>query len=281
MKKQTLNTLVLRLRICILALAAVIACAFLFSFTVNKITGDFLKQLGINKTDADSKIINGFIGGYVDVYGIKNIKNIAVGNRTAITLDLLQYAKQQINTPAFKKEYEALRQSNKPTPATLQTPQEMKKEMIDRYKKAIQETEVSVKQADASVKPIFEQTLVTMKEELKKAEDPNNKQMKSYEKNYPAMAKQTEQSNEYQLKQWNEKYPESALPFIKQRLQQFLDETADIDFTAELKTKNNMKVFVNPVYEGKGDRWKMAFRAGKEVVTPARKFIQDWLAELN
>lgn len=281
MNKKTLNSLVLRLRISIAVLIAVIISAFLFSFTVNKVGDEFLKQLGISKPNADSKITGSILGGYLDAYELKNVKNIATGNRSAIALDLLNYTKQHVNSTAFKKEYAALKESNKPAPATVQTPEQMKTELIASYKKAVQETEASLKKADATLKPIFEKMLVTSKEELKKAEDPNNKMIKNYERNYPAMAKQIEENNQRMLNEWEEKYPENPMPFVKQRLQQFLDETNDIDFTAELTTKRGFKVFVNPVYERKSNRWKMAFRAGKEVVEPARKFVQDWLAEIK
>ncbi len=53
-----------------------------------------------------------------------------------------------------------------------------------------------------------------------------------------------------------------------------MNETKVIDFNAGLTTKNGEKIFVNPDYERKGNRWKMAFRAGKEVVEPSREFVQ-------
>ena len=40
-------------------------------------------------------------------------------------------------------------------------------------------------------------------------------------------------------------------------------------------------VFVKPEYEGKSNNWKMAYRAGKEVVLPAREFVKTWIAEIK
>ena len=61
-----------------------------------------------------------------------------------------------------------------------------------------------------------------------------------------------------------------------------MDETKNIDFNAELTLKNGKQVFVNPEYEKqKGYYWKMAFRSGKEVVLPARAFVQQWLDEIK
>jgi hypothetical protein len=63
--------------------------------------------------------------------------------------------------------------------------------------------------------------------------------------------------------------------------QKFLEETKDIDFAASLRDKGGKKVFTNPNYESKDKQWKMAFRAGKEVIDPARIFVQKWLEEIK
>ena len=88
-------------------------------------------------------------------------------------------------------------------------------------------------------------------------------------------------SNETRLQEWESEYPENQLLFVKQRLQQFMEETKDIDFAAQTIEKNNKTVFVNPAYERKSNRWKMAFRAGKEVIEPARVFVQQWINEIK
>jgi len=40
-------------------------------------------------------------------------------------------------------------------------------------------------------------------------------------------------------------------------------------------------MFADPKYEGKDDKWKMCFRAGKEVVSAAREEAQKWLKDLQ
>ena len=66
----------------------------------------------------------------------------------------------------------------------------------------------------------------------------------------------------------------------KNRLTEVLETTKDVDFSAELVTRNNKKYFANPAYEKKSNNWKYAFRAGKETTTTVRGFIQAWLKEL-
>lgn len=282
MKKPSLNVLIARLRICIAVLVAVIVSLFLFSFTIKRMNDDFLKELGILKPDADQKISGSILGGYLDAYGLKNAKNIALGNRAAVAKDLLAYTKQYVNSAAFKKEYETLRQNNKPeTLKKPETPEEMRAAMIKLAKEFIVQSEGYVKNATADTKKIFEQNLETAKKNLKDAEDPNNKNIKAYTQNYQELVKSFEESNLQRSNQWEAEYPSSHLLFVKVRLGQFMNETKDIDFSAELTEKAGKKIFVNKDYERKGNRWKMAFRAGKDVVETSRAFVQEWLNEIK
>ena len=252
------------------------------SFTAQKFADDFLKQLGINKQSADEKITNSIIAGYVDCYGVKNAKNIALGNRKAVTLDLLNYIKKYVSSSAFEKAYHDLRDRNKPKEEILQTPEEMQASQIALYKKNVADIEASIKNtADATVRKFFETSLEQAKKSLKDAEDPNNRYLASYRKNYSQSVRNFKDSHDRSIAGWNNAYPENPLLFVKKRLEEFLAATSNIDFSAGLSEKNGRKIFTNPEYERKDGRWKMAFRAGKEVVEPARDFVQKWIEEIK
>ena len=251
------------------------------SFSAQKFGDDFLKQLGITKQSADEKITNSILGGYIDSYGAKTAKNIALGNRKAVTLDLLTYIKKYVGSAAFVKEYSEMRERYKPVEEKLQTPEQMRSENIAAYKKAVADAEQNVKKVDASIKQIFEKALEDAKKALKDAEDPNNKYYINYAKNYPQLEKNFKESHDRSIADWNVKYPQNQLLFVKKRLQEFLDATKDIDFSAELTEKNGKKIFVKSEYEHKDNRWKMAFRSGKEVVEPSRDFVQKWIDEIK
>jgi hypothetical protein len=253
----------------------------LSSFTTHKMVDDFFKQLGITKTNADEKIAGSILGGSIDIYGIKNAKNIALGNRKAVVLDLLNYTKKYVNSPAFAKQYLAMKEQYKPKESIAQTPEAMKAENIANAKKFVTDMEATVKKADPSMKSIFEKSLLDAQKNLKDAEDPNNKQYIRYAKNYEGLVKTFKENYNFQLAEWEKRYPANHLLYIKVRLQEFQGATKDIDFAAELKVKNGKKIFVNPDYERKDNRWKMAFRAGKEVVEPAREFVQKWIEEIQ
>jgi hypothetical protein len=251
------------------------------SFTAQRLTDDFLKQLGIGKTDADEKITSSILGGYLDLYGVRNAKNIALGNRKAVALDLLTYTKKYVSSQEFTQKYTAMRNNFKPKETIVQTPEEMRASNIADMKKYVADAEERVKKADPAYKSIFEKSLEDTRQRQKEAEDPNNRSYVTYTKNYPQLVKDLKAGYERSIADWNAKYPENQILFVKKRLQEFLDITKDIDFSAELTEKNKKKIFVNPEYERKDGRWKMAFRAGKEVVQPAREFVEKWIAEIK
>jgi hypothetical protein len=283
MKQLSLKQYTAIIRACALVMVLTILSLFLFSFTVtSRYAEDFLKQLGVSKTDADAKIVSSVLGGSLDVYGLRNAKNIVLANRAAVAKDLLVYVKKYVSTPAFAKEYHALRANEKPELRKAQTPEEMQKDMIENTKKSVADMEATIKKTnDAGTKKIFEDVLLQTKKQLKEAEDPNNKQIASYRKGYPQIAKDIEASNQRLIAEWEAKYPTNHLLFVKNRMQQFLDETSTIDFSAQLIDKNGKKIFVNKANESKGNRWKMGFRAGKEVVETARDFVQQWMNEIK
>lgn len=270
-----------RLRICVLAFLLTILSFFLFSFSVRNHYDDFLKQLGIAKTDADKRISGSLLGGYVNAYGLQHAKNIALGNRTAVVKDVLDYTKKFTASDEFRKEYIALKQSNKPVKYIMQAPEDMRREMIDQYRKSIAELELSAKKADASTKNILESILAESKKQLEAAEDPDNKLIRNYAGNYPQMAASYQQAYEEQLAVWESKFPANEMLYVRQQLIKFMDETRNIDYGAELISKNGRKYFENPQYERKNNYWKMGFRAGREVVEPARQFIEQWLQEIK
>jgi hypothetical protein len=279
--KKLVNRPVVKIGLCLLPYVLFASILVFSSFTTNRMADDFLKQLGINKSQADEKITSSMLGGYIDLYGVSKAMNISVGNRKAVVSDLLKYVKQYVGTDNYKNEYLRLKESNKPQFTKMQTPEELKEQTIASYKEALSSAEQMVKNADAANKATFQKLVDDTKAALKKAEDPNNKMYVNYAKNYEQMMKDIGAGEKKALEDWEAKYPTDQLQYVKQRLNQFLEETEAIDFNAELVQKNGKKYFVKPEYENKSNRWKMAFRAGKEVIVPAREFVQQWIKELE
>lgn len=279
--KNSYRTLIIRLRVGFILVALATVSLFAFSFRLASFNTELLSQLGMTKSSAEQKITNSILWGSLDGYGVKNLKNLATGNKAAIAKDLLEYTKKHVSSQVFIKEYAQLKESNKPTVDPIQTPEEYEKQTLAQLKKSVSELETAVKNSDKDLKPIFETSLKDVQKQLKDAQDPKFKDFVNYRESYPKIVESTKQLLEHRLGTWEKKYPTNHLLFVKQRLQEFLMETKDIDFSAELVEKNGKKRFVNPTYERKSNRWKMGFRAGKEVVETSRAFAEKWIAEIG
>lgn len=68
---------------------------------------------------------------------------------------------------------------------------------------------------------------------------------------------------------------------IKSQLQQFLDESADVDFGAKVvKQANGREDFESDSYREKSRIWKQCYRIGKPATTAFREVAQEWIKEL-
>lgn len=151
----------------------------LVAFKTGKMYADVFSKPGITKDQANERIMSGLLGGYLNYYGMRNLKNIALNDRAAVIKDIAVYAKQYAATDAFKKEYLRMKERDKPKEiAKPETPEDMRASMIRDAKEYIANTEGYIKKADTNSKPIFEKSLEDAKLNLKKAEDPNNKNVK-------------------------------------------------------------------------------------------------------
>ena len=266
----------------VLLLSSIIA-NILLSFSVKKYADEFWDQLGMSRQSGDESIRESFLQGYIYNYGATSAKNIAAGNRAAVTRDLLTYTKQYISSDAFKKEYEKKRLAGKPwepQKKVVRNREEIRKEMIDETKKAIAELEKNMPSFTPDVKKTMNEVLVTQKQQLKDYQDPNS-QMIEIMAEGEKMAFENEWKNyQLNLKKWEDENPVNPAVFIKRRLQQYLDIVNTVDFTAALKDASGKKKFVNDSYERKSNDWKKVFRAGREVNDVAKSFAAAWIKEL-
>ncbi len=284
MKQQSLQVLVLRLRICIVAALLTFLCLFLFSFKANKLGGEFWKQLGITQSKGTENISNSFIGGYFNYYGAAAAKNILAGNRVSVAKDLLGYAKEYIGSEAFKKEYERNRQDMKPrTPEkkTARTKEVIQNATIAETEKNLKDLQERTKAMTPDMQKIMQSAIEAYQKQLKDYKAPNNKQFEMQAQYEQTQIAWDQKNYEEKLKKWEVEYAADPTSMIKGRLLKYLDLSATVDFNAELTEKYKKKVFVNDQYERKPAEWKMIFRAGKDVCETTRAFAQQWLKELK
>ncbi|MBC5993930.1 hypothetical protein [Pontibacter cellulosilyticus] len=263
------------------AIVIAIVCIGLFSFTARSASEAVFQRLGMSQSEADQNISQSILQGYLSHAGARNLKSIAIGDRAAAVKDLMLYAKQYTKSDAFQKQYEALRTQQRPqAPAAAESEEDIRSKMVSDLKKSIKSTEESMAKMNDETKKMMAESLAMLKAQLKEYENPNSEMVKM-------LAAGSAQTNAYEqeaykekLVKWQKQYPADAQAFVKVRLQQFLNETKDIDFNAALKDSGRGKMkFVNPAFEAKSSDWKKAFRAGKDATTTARQIAQQWLQE--
>ncbi|GAB3504733.1 hypothetical protein [Emticicia fontis] len=68
---------------------------------------------------------------------------------------------------------------------------------------------------------------------------------------------------------------------IKSQLQQFLDESAEVDFGAKVvKQSSGREDFESDAYKEKSRIWKQCYRIGKPATMAFREIAQEWIKEL-
>jgi hypothetical protein len=250
---------------------------------------DIWGQLGLTQVAGQKNIDQSFLQGHFYYFGAKNARNLAMNDRVAMVSELVAYAKKYVSSPEFINNYQAYQNARsetirrslpkKPEAKTMEAIKAEEKLMLE---KRLAANDVNLNSPNVNVKKTATIQAENIKKEIQALDNPDN----------PAIKRRADQANrnyEYQLKIYNEamknfeaKYPSDPKPMLKQRLQEILSMTADVDYSAELKAgENGLKVFVNPAYERKPLEWKLAFRVGKSSTEAVRAAAQQWLKELE
>ena len=240
-------------------------------------------------------------------------KKLPPGVREATMMNLGKVVKDYVKSPSFEAEYMAFIEKKATGPRGAPPMDdakiaEEKKKRVDQTMKSmsnpdmvklnadmvdvyIQGTESKLQMLQQSpgvnvgkTKEELEQELKELKEikslypkdvegfKIKYTEFSVNEQMKNQMKTYNKHNAQKQQKvNE--LKDYKS--------IITKQLQQFLDVSGTVDYNAQTVQKGDKLVFANANYESKPLTWKLCYRCGKEAVTGARKFAQEWLNEIK
>ena len=283
MQQKILKLLLLQLRITGGLLLLALLTVLLMSFTSQKLLSDVWQQLGMSKEKGIRNIEESFLSGYLHYYGAEKAKNFLSGNRSAIARDLMVHAKQQVSSKEFKQKYEQERNNARPAEDLLkpQSREEIRKQKIEETKKSIKEMEASFKTMKPDMVKALQPMMEMLRNNLKDYKDPNSSMIDLFYQSAVMEEQSREKAYQESLANWEKEYPADYRELVKRRLQKFVALARTVDFSAELKTINGKKKFVNPAYEAKPYDWKQMYRAGKEVIEPAITFAEQWMGELN
>jgi hypothetical protein len=261
----------------------------LLGFTTGHIVDDklngLLQQFNTSEEAAKLDIFYAVTGPSYFIPNVKTLKNLSVEDRI-LTVQLMgENIKKYLASKEFIEKYDRYREDKKPkVPEAPKYTAQLKDEQRGNLNKSIAEMEKNITQFPKDQQAMFDDIIKGLKKQLKEIDDPNNTlytpEMDSYLKQSHEM-----QMNEYtkSVAAWENTYPKNnPNPMIKNWINAFLKTSDGINFDAKTTEIKNGKIkFIDPEYERKDSQWKLYFRAGKETVTAARTFAQDWLGELK
>lgn len=215
---------------------------------------------------------------YEDGVMAKAYKALPTAGRVQVAEGLVAFWRAYSSSGAFTTAYARSRDEKKPQPVSYEmtVDQELKqkidaqtKEMADGIKSMLAmlppdqraESEAAYKQMAAMLKTPEAQKAMRDEIEQKRASD--------------------KEAYDEAMKKWQEAYPADSRVAVARWIRNFLDGSADVDYTATTVSKNGLLRFTNPDYERKPDGWKFCYRAGKEPVAAARAAMVAWLKEVS
>ncbi|MEW5901281.1 MAG: hypothetical protein AB1715_07460 [Acidobacteriota bacterium] len=243
---------------------------------------DVLSKLGVAPAEAREAIVEALATGTVyNEPAFAAFRALAPSARASLVKAGLAWVKEHIDTPDFKAEYAKYREGQKPSlPKAVPTVEEFLKKQRQDTETAIKEWRKLVAGSDDATRKWYEQMIKNMEAQQEAFEkDPQRRaQIKDILDEERARNKAY---FEEQLTEWDKRTPADPRTLIALRIREFLEASADVDYSAELVKKGKLMRFADEGYESKSKQWKLCYRAGKEAVEAARAFATAWLSELE
>jgi hypothetical protein len=242
---------------------------------------DVLTQLGLT-LDAVKEAIGSLItaGIYNPGLPAQAFKLMPPAARAQAATAGVAWLKAYVASPDFKRQYTQVCETHKPQPDTYDlTPEQELKKADEDQKRQLEESKQAIAGLPPEQRKALEEALKNAADLAAKMNTPETRKVR-----LDAIAiERAERAKEYDaaLARWKRDYPDDPRPVIIRRLREFLQLSADVDFTARLKTQDGRSVFENPAYQAKSSQWKMCYRAGREATAAARAAVQAWLTELG
>lgn len=244
-----------------------------------------LVQFKTSEEAAKSAIFNAVTGPSYFIPNVKILKNLSTEERVSLIQSLGDTIKKYTTSKEFIEKYNQYREDRKPkAPEPPKYSSQLEDEQKENLKKSIAEIEKNKNNVNKEQREMFDSIINQLNQQLKEIDDRKNENhtntMDIYIKQSYDM-----QINEHQknMAVWENIYPENnPNPMIKNWIKAFLEKSSEINFDAKTTVTPEGRVkFVDQEYERKDSQWKLYFRAGKETVTAARAYAQNWLDELQ
>lgn len=246
-----------------------------------------LAQLGLTETAARTFLFEELSAptihrrrSSIAIAGTRAFHKLPPATRGAAASALFAWAKAYVTSPAFTKAYASLREGALPQerPAETQTVDAEVKRKIDEMLAAIEE----VKQAAAAMEPAA-RAKVLENIKVQEAQMRSPETIKMLKAALEAERGDRLASEISAVRSATERYPTDPNDLFARRLREFLQETADADFSARtisLTGGADGIEFVHPAHRDRHWMWQLAVIAGREATTAARAAADAWLKEI-
>lgn len=239
-----------------------------------------LRDISVSDQDAQEQIHRSFVQGYLLVpMGGALLKALPAARR----LDVLQLAgamaKAYVNTDLFRRRY-AQDLAEAPEGQRHPKPPQKFEDFVKESRAAVEHNIAEVKKETAIPADQRAEIEEAMRVQLRQITGANAEQRAGWEAEERDRFAQESEAYKEALAQ-GRALPQDPKELVRMRLRQFLAQTADVDFNAQLKTVDGRQKFVVEDYEVKPSIWKSCYRAGRLATEAARAFAAAWLKELG
>jgi hypothetical protein len=254
---------------------------FLAGHTVHQSdTRDIFSYIGIPKQDAEDDVITNIISGHLSYPFSTAYKAIPTSQRPYFVRWLGATIKVLVYSEVFKARYvRSLYPDLKPPdpPKSAEMLLQHERARLKQIQSALEsEPRTAKTKGEKKQRADKLQQVKTALEQLEKKRSTFSEEEKKQKENFAAeLERYTQRKAEVDSLM---REPLDLKPLLKKRLHEFLDFTATIDFDAKL---NRDGTFENEDYEDQTDEWKACYRMGKETITAARLYAEEWLKELE
>ena len=270
----------------ILRLAAGLAVAVLaVNASSTPVAQGVLAQLGLTEAQARTFLFDelkspseGLRRSTIAVTGHRAFYKLPAEVRGPAATALFAWAKAYVSSPAFRSAYEQFRREANPldTRVSASVDEQVAAEMAE-----MEAGREMALQIAATLPPEDRDRLLAQLEE-------QEAQMAEFRERLRAglalEQAEREASNQASAAEFEERFPADPNQLFARRLRQFLDYTADADFTAriiKLTGGPDGMEFIDPAHRAKSSTWQLAVLAGPEATTAARAAAEAWLAEIT
>jgi hypothetical protein len=261
---------------------SMMACTVVIAAAPVLIAQAVLAQLGLSEATARAFVINEFKtpssgrGSEIVHAGERGFLKLPPAARGPAATALFAWAKAYVNSPAFKTAYATFRKGAVPE-SDSQEPtldEEVQKKMGE-----IRAQIAEMRQVAASLPPAAAKDTLN---EIKEAEA--SIQSGETERMAREMIEADRAERGASAKATNERYPANPQVIIARRLREFLNETADANFSAKtLSLTGGVDgiVMVERADQKHSWIWQEAVIVGQEATGAARAAAEEWLKEID